>query len=83
MLDAETADDKITGVLVGDAAWNEVKELEHLPPAVVDQLVHYFSTYKRMGRPEHTVQVGEPYGKSHAHAVILSSIDDYKEAFGE
>ncbi len=82
MLDAETADDKIVGVLVGDAAWNGAAELEHLPSAVVDQLVHYFSTYKRMGRPENTVQVCTPYGKHHAQAVILASIDDYVEAFG-
>jgi inorganic pyrophosphatase len=82
MLDAGTADDKIIGVLLGDAAWCEVIDVSELPVAIVDQLVHYFSTYKRVSRPDHAVAIGSVYGREHAEKVISAAMADYAQRFG-
>jgi inorganic pyrophosphatase len=82
MLDANTADDKIIGVLVGDAAWGELSDVSQLPEAIVDQLVHYFSTYKRIRRPDQSVSIGNVYGREHAETVISAAIADYADRYG-
>jgi inorganic pyrophosphatase len=82
MLDAGTADDKIIAVLMGDAAWSQVIDVGQLPAAIVDQLVHYFSTYKRLRRPDHSIAIGKVYGREHAELVISAAMSDYAERFG-
>lgn len=82
MLDSGLADDKIIAVLKGDQIYGTVQDLSHLPDALIDRLVHYFSTYKlKIGEAKGTVQVGKPYGRDHAFEVILASIQDYAEHF--
>ena len=83
MLDAGQADDKMIAVLAGDGAWGEVSEVAQLPASIVDQLVHYFSTYKRVRRPTHTVSIGEVYGRERAEAVVHAAMQDYVEKYGE
>jgi inorganic pyrophosphatase len=82
MLDADTADDKMIGVLVGDGAWSEVTDVIQLPGSIVDQLVHYFSTYKRVRRPDNAVSVGSVYGHEHAEIVVAAAMSDYVEKYG-
>lgn len=82
MLDSEKADDKIIGVLVGDAVWGDVENIEQLTRPTVDQLVHYFSTYKRVRFPEHSIAVGDFYGREHAEKVVAAAMADYVAAFG-
>ncbi|MGH7926637.1 MAG: inorganic pyrophosphatase, partial [Candidatus Binatia bacterium] len=77
MLDAGTADDKIIAVLMGDAVWAEVTDVSQLPSSIIDQLVHYFSTYKRMRRPDHAVLLGGVYGREQAEIVISAAMADY------
>lgn len=84
MLDHGLADDKIVAVLKGDQLYGDMEELDELPGALVDRLVHYFSTYKlRIGQPRETVavEVGTPYGRDHASKVVLSAIQDYVDHF--
>lgn len=77
MLDAGTADDKIVAVLIGDGVWNEMSDLAQLPTSIVDQLVHYFSTYKRVHRPGNPVSIGAVYGRDHAEIVVSAALSDY------
>jgi inorganic pyrophosphatase len=80
MLDGGTADDKIVAVLKDDAVWGSARAIEDLPAALVERLVHYFSTYKmRPGHPSAAEVLGT-YGVAHAHAVIAASIRDYDRA---
>jgi inorganic pyrophosphatase len=58
--------------------WNDVTDVSQLPEMVVDQLVHYFETYKR--KP---VSIGKVYGPEHAQKVILASMADYAAEFGD
>jgi inorganic pyrophosphatase len=78
MLDDGAADDKIIGVLVGDAVWGDITDLSQLPVSVVDQLVHYFATYKHV-----PVYIGEVYGREHAEKVVTASMSDYESRFGD
>jgi hypothetical protein len=48
----------------------------------VDRLMHYFRTYKLPRSGTHEVSVGEPYGRSHAEAVITAAMADYRNEFG-
>lgn len=77
MLDDGEADDKIIGVLQGDGVWGDVTDVSQMPLTVVDQLVHYFNTYKN--KP---VSLGEVYGREHAEQVITASMKDYADEFG-
>ena len=76
MIDDGEADDKIIGVLKGDGVWGDVTDISQLPNTVVDQLVHYFQTYK--AKP---VTLGKVYGHEHAEKVIKASMEDYKAEF--
>lgn len=82
MLDAGEADDKILSVLRDDAVYGDVTELKQLPSALVDRLIHYFSTYKAGRVGQHHVSVGEPYSRARAEAVIEASMVDYQDRFG-
>jgi inorganic pyrophosphatase len=81
MLDAGEADDKIVAVLRDDPVYGDIAEIAEVPGALVDRLIHYFSTYKRHRREEHEVSVGDPYGRVHAEAVITSAMVDYVREF--
>jgi inorganic pyrophosphatase len=82
MLDDDEADDKIVAVLVGDAVWSSMRDLDDIPRALVDRLVHYFLTYKVMPGEESRVSIPEVYGRDHAFAVVEAAMADYKETFG-
>jgi inorganic pyrophosphatase len=82
MLDRGEADDKILSILKDDPAFGSISEVGEIPPALIDRLMHYFSTYK-LGRDQvHHVTVGTPYGREHAHSVIRASLEDYRAEFG-
>ena len=78
MIDDGEADDKIIGVLKGDGVWGDVTDVSQLPESVVDQLVHYFQTYK--AKP---VTLGKVYGHEHAEKVIIASMADYAAEYSE
>jgi inorganic pyrophosphatase len=82
MLDRGEADDKIVAVLVNDLLWGKVRDVTELPPALVDRLRHYFSTYKVMPDKPNVVALGETYGQVHASTVVRAAIADYEESFG-
>jgi inorganic pyrophosphatase len=82
MIDTGEADDKIIAVLVGDPVFSEVDDLDDVPKAIVDRLVHYFLTYKVLPGEDSKVSIPEVYAKAHAFAVIEAAMADYAETFG-
>lgn len=81
-IDAGEADDKIVAVLEGDNFWSGVRDLDELPPALVERLRHYFSTYKMIPGEPPTLSVERSYGRDHALEVVRASIEDYREELG-
>jgi inorganic pyrophosphatase len=83
MLDSHAADDKLIAVLVGDGAWVEVTDVTQLPTSILDQLVHYFSTYKRVRRPDNPVSVGSVCRRHQAERVVSAAMSDYAEKYAD
>ena len=81
MLDAGEADDKIVSILKDDPVFGSVRDIVQLPSALVERLVHYFSTYKLGLDGKRRVSLGAPYGCEHAERVIQASLADYRAKF--
>ncbi len=82
MRDAGLADDKIVAVLSSDELWSGVGDLADVPQVLVRRLVHYLRSYKALSGRDNPVDVGEPYGRVHAEAVVAAALEDYRAAFG-
>jgi inorganic pyrophosphatase len=82
MVDKGEADDKIVAVIEQDPVWGDVRELSELPPALIERLRHYFTTYK-MTPGGNQVAIDAAYGIERAREVLLASAADYAEAFEE
>jgi inorganic pyrophosphatase len=83
MVDNNEADDKIVAVLDNDLVWERVNELSELPPALLERLSHYFSTYKLVPGSPNKVRLAGSYSREHAERVIVASQEDYTEVYGE
>ena len=83
LVDKNQADDKIIAVMVGDRLYGDVLDISHLREATMDELVHYFLTYKDMPSPTRArkVEVAAVYGRQEALKVIQNSLQDYQEHF--
>ncbi|MGI9666894.1 MAG: inorganic pyrophosphatase [Acidimicrobiia bacterium] len=82
MIDGGEADDKIIAVLAQDPVWADTHDLADLPEAMVDRVVHYFSTYKTLPGRDSTVSIREVYGAEHARGVVTAAMQDYEDTFG-
>ncbi len=79
LLDSNEADDKIIAVLEGDLVFGNIKDISECPEKLIEQLRHYFLTYKEMpgqGKPS-KVQIIHVYGRDEALEVIRLSYQDY------
>jgi len=81
MIDRGEADDKIVAVLDNDPYYTETTDIAQIPRAIVDRLVHYFSTYKLMPGTENQIKVSGIYGREHAQEVVKASLADYQESY--
>lgn len=81
IIDRGEADDKIIAVLEGDYVWGDAHEIGDLPPALLERIEHYFSTYKLVPDEPPKIAVTGRYGYAQAAAVIGASIEDYAEKF--
>ena len=81
IIDRGEADDKIIAVLEGDYLWGKATEVDELPPALLERIEHYFSTYKLVPGEPPTIAITGRYGYLQAAAVIRASIEDYREHF--
>lgn len=82
MVDHDEADDKIIAVLLNDKLWGDVRDISDFPKPLIDRLMHYFLTYKRMPGEEMTVTLEKVYGCSEALDVVRASMLDYEQIFG-
>lgn len=84
LLDGGEADDKIVAVLSSDKVFEHAQEIEDLPEARINRLLHYFSTYKlpMTGDRTNPMEVIGTYGREQAFEVINASLADYAEKFG-
>ena len=82
IIDRGEADDKIIAVLEGDYVWGEAQELDDLPPALLERIEHYFSTYKLIPDEPPKINVTGRYGFEAAAQVIRAALEDYAEMFG-
>lgn len=82
MVDDNEADDKIVAVLANDDVWADARDIADIPPAMIDRLHHYFSTYKLVPGREVNVSIEKIYGFEHAKQVIQAAMDDYEEHYG-
>ena len=79
MIDGGEADDKIIAVIKGDPIWGAVRDIEALPPILVERMRHYFETYKYVpGEPAKEVSIDRVYGREHAFDVIRAAMEDYQ-----
>jgi len=81
MIDRGEADDKIVAVLDNDPYYNETTDIGQVPRAIVDRLLHYFSTYKLMPGTENQIAVSGVYGREHAIEVVKAALTDYQESY--
>lgn len=81
LIDRGEADDKIVAVLEGDYVWGGARELSELPPALIERLEHYFTTYKLVPGQPASITVAGTYGYAEAAAVIEASREDYRSTF--
>ncbi|MBN2685426.1 MAG: inorganic pyrophosphatase [Pontiellaceae bacterium] len=82
MVDHGEADDKIIAVLDNDQFWKEANDIADIPPALLERLRHYFSTYKLVPGQPSDVHIEKIYGREHAQAVIAAAMEDYTEQYG-
>lgn len=78
LVDNGEADDKIIAILENDEVWANVNDVSELPEALMNRLVHYFTTYKLVPNKEVKVAVEEIYGREQAYRVIEASQRDYQ-----
>jgi inorganic pyrophosphatase len=81
MLDRGEVDDKIVAVLDNDPYYTNTEDISAVPRAIVDRLIHYFTTYKLMPGTENQISVSGIYGHDHAVKVVKASLDDYQESY--
>ncbi|MFP4281550.1 MAG: inorganic diphosphatase [Opitutales bacterium] len=83
-IDDGRSDEKIVAVLQNDLAWGHVREIDEIPPFMIDRLVHYFGTYKETpGDPAAAkVEVKGTYQRAEALEIIRAAMDDYREHYG-
>lgn len=83
MIDDNEADDKILAVLKGDPVFDQWRDIQHLPPGLVDRLHHYFLTYKlppgNTAKPK--VEITHIFGPEEAYEIIRRSRLDYENHF--
>ena len=83
MIDDDEADDKIIGVLASDPVYADIKDLDDLPDALLDRLVHYFESYKTLPGQASTVSIPGVYDAAHARKVVSAAMADYREMYGD
>lgn len=79
MIDDGESDAKIIAVPVKDPRWNEVKDLSDVNPHTVEEIRHFFETYKQIQKKSVTIPTIRD--AKAAKEIILESIELYKKEF--
>jgi inorganic pyrophosphatase len=71
-------------VLVGDAIYGHLTDLDQLPAEITNRLRHYFLTYKNIpGEEPRQCYVSDVYNRKVAHEIINLSCIDYENYIEE
>ncbi len=81
-VDGGLADDKIIAVLANDSFWEDAKDIDDLPKALVERLQHYFTTYKLVPGRDSQMTIEKVYGCEEAEKVIRAAMEDYEQEYG-
>lgn len=79
MIDDGESDAKIIAVPVKDPRWTEVKDLSDVNPHTIEEIKHFFETYKQIQKK--TVTIPTIRDAKAAKEIILESIELYKKEF--
>lgn len=79
MKDGGFYDYKVIAIPFGDPNWNCYKEIEELPPHIMNEIVHFFNVYKQLEYKETTVM--EVQNRQCAINIINEGIAFYKKNF--
>ena len=79
MIDEGESDAKIIGVPVKDPRWNEVKDLSDVNPHTIEEIKHFFETYKQIQKK--TVSIPTIRDAKSAMEVVLEGVELYKVEF--
>lgn len=79
MLDRDDPDDKILAVPSTDPVFDEYQDIENVPKHLLNEIAHFFQTYKQLQGIEVTPKGWED--ASRAREVILQSIERYRKKF--
>ena len=83
LLDHNQADDKIIAVLHKHGVYGDYNDISELPKEIIRRLVHYFTTYKDIpGENTKRMVFVNTYGAEEAHDIILRSMKDYDNHYG-
>ncbi len=83
MIDQGEADDKIVAILQGDEVYAKWKDINDIPPSIIERLRHYFLTYKDIpGDAKRKIEITGVYGREEALEVVNRSMQDYQSRFG-
>ncbi|EQC44018.1 inorganic pyrophosphatase [Bacteriovorax sp. Seq25_V] len=83
MLDGGEVDDKIVAVLKDDATYGHMTDITDCPEAILNQLKHYFLTYKEIPQTDKKakVEITGLYGREEALKIIELGIEDYNDKY--
>jgi len=80
-IDQGKADDKIIAVLKNDAFWDTTRDIQALPPVLIDRLKHYFLTYKTLPNRKNKVSIEGYGGQDQACRLVHAAMQDYQDRF--
>lgn len=75
MHDQGEQDDKVICVNTGDPVYGKLTDISQVPPAKLDEITHFFSTYK--AREGKKVEIEKPEGPAEARRIVARSFLDY------
>lgn len=81
MIDSGESDDKIIAVYDKDPRFNEFKDIKDLPKHFLDEMKHFFETYKQLQKKE--VKVMEIKGRDTAYKVLEKGQKLYRDKFAK
>ena len=76
MRDQGKADDKVLAMSTYDPAYSHIRELEDVPPHLLNEIRRFFLDYKVLEEKEVLVEPFE--GRARALAVIMQALEDYR-----
>lgn len=81
MIDGNVSDYKIVGVLKDDKRWEDIQTIKDLNNHRIDEISHFFETYKVLDGKKTKVKIAGIGGRTDAFSAIKKGIKLYKEKF--